>query len=274
MTSAMHLMPPETSYLREQQKALAALLTRKASATLGLLAQPSSGHPVRLDVYQHAYTARLVEALRANYPALHGALGDERFASLALAYLNDHPSQRPSIRCFGHRLCEWLAHPANAGHLPHPAILDLARMEWAMSLAFDAEDVQALSFDDVASTPAAHWPDLRFALAPSVQLLTLQWAVEPVWHTLTADESALEHQEATSEPQALTHTLLVWRKGLATQWRSVDNDEALLLGACAGGTPFGAWCEQACAQQKGEEAALWVAQALRRWVDDGLLVEA
>ncbi len=275
--SSTPLIPSQRNPLREQQKMLAALVTKQAmhaGPANGCFGQTAFAQSARLDVYQHAYTARLVEALRANYPALHAAIGDDRFASLALAYLRDNPSQHPSIRWFGHRLCDWLALPVNAQHLPHAAILDLARMEWAMSLAFDAEDAPILSFEAVASTPVGDWPALRFALAPSVQLLTLQWAIEPVWRTLSEDLTARDHQGATTEPQALQHSLLIWRKNLVTQWRSVNTDEAMLLAACASGTPFGVWCEQECAQAKGDDAALWVAQALRRWVDDALLVAA
>jgi len=36
------------------------------------------------------------------------------------------------------------------------------------------------------------------------------------------------------------------------------------------GAPFTALCEQAAAAQ-GDSAPAWVAAALRRWVDDGLL---
>jgi hypothetical protein len=243
-----------------RQRAFAALLDGcDAAAPSGLLAAPA-----RLDVYHHAYRARLVEALRSNYPVLHRVLGDDGFRELALGYLADHPSRTPSIRWFGDRLPEWAASHAEA--LPHPALADLAAMEWAMGLSFDAADALPLGFEDLAALPPSQWADTHFAPHPSVTLLPLQWAVEPIWRALTDDENA-----SSEEPQAHPHTLLVWRQGLDTRWRSLDDDESAALADCLAGETFLALCDRATVV-RGEEAPAWVASALRRWVDDGLLV--
>jgi len=235
--------------------------------------EPESGTPLllpnreqapRLDIYRHAYRARLTEALRSNYPVLHRVLGDEAFRQLALSYLAEHPSQRPSIRWFGDRLPDWSRHHPEA--LPHPALADLAAMEWALGLSFDAADATPLSFEDLARLPAGDWPDARFAAHPSVTLLHLQWAVEPIWRCLMDDESG-----SSDEPVAHAHTLLIWRQSLDTRWRSLEPDEADALAACLAGEAFSTLCERA-AGIHGDEAPAWVAGALRRWVDDGLLV--
>lgn len=250
--------------LTEQQSGFAALVTGDDAQAATALLRPLNGRPPRLGVYHHAYRARLIEALRNNLPVLHSVLGDDDFAVLALAYLADEPSRHPSIRWFGHALAGWLArHPDS---LPHPALADLATMEWALCISFDAADATPLNFDELAALPPAQWPDASFAAHPSVSVLELHWAVEPIWQALTQDEDA-----ATDEPQALEHRLLIWRQGLETRWRSLDGDEATLLPACLAGASFTALCEQAAATQ-GDAAPAWVASALRRWVDDGLLV--
>lgn len=252
--------------LAEQQRAFAALLTGPDPASPTPLLRPLRGRAPRLPVYHHAYRARLTQALRSNLPVLHRALGDEAFATLALAYLADHPSRRPSIRWFGDRLVDWLALHPDA--LPHPALADLAAMEWALGLSFDAADATPLGFAELAALPPERWLTLRFAPHPSVAVLRLRWAVEPIWRALTDDEDA-----ATDEPAALDHMLLVWRQGLDTRWRSLDGTEAVLLPACLAGDSFTALCECAAATE-GDGAPGWVAAALRRWVDDGLLLTA
>lgn len=252
-----------TDTLAHQQRALAAQLLADAPDAGTPLLRALNGRPPRLDVYHHAYRARLVAALRSNYPVLPRVLGDGAFDALALDYLAEQPSREPSIRWFGHALPAWLA--AKPERLPHPALADLAAMEWALSTSFDAADAAPLAFADLAAQPSASWPGLRFAAHPSVALLALQWAVEPIWQALTEDEDA-----ATDEPAALEHRLLVWREGLQTRWRSLADDEATVLAACLAGEPFAALCEQAAGTQ-GEAAPAWVASALRRWVDDGLL---
>jgi hypothetical protein len=250
--------------LADQQRAFAALLhAARPAADTPLLRSPA-GQPTRVDIYHHAYRARLIDALRSNFPVLHRVLGDEGFADVALAYLADHPSRRPSIRWFGDALPAWLAdHPAA---LPHAALADLAAMEWALGLSFDAADAAPIAFAELAALPPARWPAVRFAAHPSVAMLDLAWAVEPIWQALTRDENA-----SSEAPKPLDHRLLVWREDLATRWRSVEADEAQTLTACLVGEPFAALCEQAAAVH-GDGAAAWVAGALRRWVDDGLLV--
>jgi hypothetical protein len=250
--------------LLAQQRAFAALLRAEDGMPGTGLLRTVNGQPPRVGVYHHAYRARLIEALRSNLPVLHRVLGDDDFAALALAYLADRPSRQPSIRWFGDGLSGWLAdHPDT---LPHPALADLAAMEWALGCSFDAADAVSLTFEDLTAMPAEQWPDARFAAHPSVHLLALQWVVEPTWQALTRDEEA-----ATDEPEALAHQLLIWRQGLETRWRSLQPDEAAVLTACAAGEPFTTLCELATAYQ-GDSAPAWVAGTLRRWVDDGLLV--
>lgn len=254
----------DTLALADQQRAFAALLIGDDLAAQPLLLRPLNGRAPRIAVYHHAYRARLVAALRSNLPVLYRVLGDEAFDALALAYLADHPSRRPSIRWFGDALVAWLGQHPDA--LPHPALTDLAAMEWALGTSFDAADKTPLSFDELAVMPAGDWPQARFAPHPTVALLELAWAVEPIWRALHADEHA-----GTDEPQPLPHRLLVWRQGLETRWRSLEGTEAAVLPACLAGEPFAELCNRA-ADTEGEGAAPWLAGALRRWVDDGLLL--
>ena len=89
-----------------------------------------------LEVYVNAYWGRLREALADNYPVLNRALGDDGFRELAAAYVSAHPSHFRSIRWFGDRLADFIA--GNPEIVPHPALLDIARLDWAMRGAFDA----------------------------------------------------------------------------------------------------------------------------------------
>jgi hypothetical protein len=264
--------------LRAQQVALAAALrdpTADDAPQLEgrpLLARGPSGR-ARLDVYQQAYAARLLGALRDNFDILARALGDEAFDALGRAYLAAHPSRQASIRWFGHRLAEFMDHCVanDDGLVPHPALADLARMDWVLRSAFDAADAPVLDLATLAALPAEAWPGLRFELHPSVQALPLCWAVAPAWH-------ALRHHTGTGEPElpapeAQAHTLLVWRRALATQWRVLADDEAALLQATLAGDEFTALCTQAAAQclDDTEAAAQRVVLALQQWLADGLV---
>lgn len=248
--------------LAGQQRRLAAAITGDAP-TVEWLSGPAASRGARIEVYRHAYRARLTEALRSNYPVLHRVLGDEAFGALAAGYLQARPSLRPSIRWFGDELVGYLNEVPNAA--PHPSLIDLARMEWSLGRSFDSADAAALQPADLMAVDTRAWPGLRFEAHPSVTLLMLDWAVEPAWRAVTDDENA-----EVEPPEPAIHALLIWRQQLDSRWRSMPDDEAALFRACIAGEPFADLCERA-ATHAGEGAAALVAGALRRWVEDGLL---
>ena len=257
--------------LPAQQRAfLQALCAEGEAASLPLLRARPDGGPARLAIYRHAYRARLIGALADNYTVLQRALGDETFEALGLAYLSTHPSQQPSIRWFGHRLAEFMV--ARDDLVPHPALIDIARMDWALRDAFDAADAPALALGALASLPAEAWSGLRLQPHPSLRLLTLDWNIEPAWRALREHDPASGADEPElPEPQAHRHGLAVWRQGLDTRWRSLQPLEAELLPMAAGGASFGALCEHAARLLDDEaQAAAAAATALHQWISEGL----
>ncbi|MBK7952964.1 MAG: putative DNA-binding domain-containing protein [Candidatus Accumulibacter sp.] len=214
-------------------------------------------------VYLRAYRARLTAALRDNFPVLQRALGDDAFDALANAYIDENPSHFRSIRWFGDSLAEFLA--AAPERLPHPALVDLARMDWATRTAFDAADAALLSFGELAALPPEDWPQRRFKPVPSLQLLDLAWGVEPTWKALNADAAAV-----SVEPLPVQHVLLIWRPELDCCWRSADTCEAAILRALTRGASF-ADCCTLIAETGDAQAARTAAGFLQRWIAEGLL---
>ena len=250
-----------TSELRGQQQEFANAIRFDAACTLFKLTP--QGQPARLHIYGDAYRIRLGLALKENYPVLASVLGDDGFADLAREFLRARPSTTPSIRWFGAALTDYAAQEVHA--LPHPALIDLIRMEWALNTAFDAADSEPLTVAEMLTLSPETWPSLRFEVHPSLRLLQLSWNVEPLWTVLSADKNA-----ETAPPEAYEHHLLIWRIAHRTQWRSVEPVEALLLGATISGCSFAELCESA-AQYHGTGAAETVAGYLRIWVEAGLL---
>lgn len=254
------------SELLEQQRALSRWVREPGSAAPALL--KPQGRP---EIYQNAYRARLMAALSDNYTVLQRAMGNEGFEALAQAYLAAHPSRQASIRWFGEGLAGFMADHEDL--VPHPALADFARMDWALRGAFDAADAAVLGMQDLSELAPDQWPALRFRLHPSVQRVALAWAIEAAWHVLRDfDPETGEDAPEMPEPELLDHTLLVWRQGLETRWRSLDPIEAQLLQALAEGRDFAA-LGASLAEQLGDEerAAQAVASLLGQWLADGLL---
>lgn len=258
------MRPPTStpSGLATQQRQLRQAIAASGDAPAGLLRAVPDREPL-LRIYQHAYTARLAAALRENFPSLPIVMGDEAFDELAAAYITTHPSRHPSIRWFGDRLADFMS--AHEVLVPHPALVDLARMEWALRGAFDAADAVPLTAAALAPVAPAEWAALVFRPVPSLQLVAMQWAVEPLWRALQTEAGE------QPEPQAQRHTLLVWRQGLDNRWRSVDAMQATLLRAMVDGRSFGELCALAATQAGEHDAAEFAAGVLQRWLADELL---
>jgi hypothetical protein len=157
------------------QRWLAAAVRRGRPAALpGWLAGTGSAFAprARVHVYTFAYAARLVEVLAGDYPAVRAHLGARRFERLARAYVRARPSTAPVLASFGTGFPAFLRR-ADAGAF----VADLARLELALTHAFDAAEFVPLAAASLASATPAQWPRLRLALNPSVQLLRLPAAV-------------------------------------------------------------------------------------------------
>lgn len=250
------------------QSHLAAAIRDGADAT-GLLA---GDFALGLEVYRHAYRARLAAALADNFTVLARALGDEAFEALAQAYLGARPSQQPSIRWFGDGLADFMA-SAGDTLVPHPSLVDFARMDWALRGAFDAAEAPLLQAAALAALAPDDWAGLVLHLHPSVQRVALAHAVEPAWRALREwDPESGDAQPELDEPSPHPHVLLAWRQGHETRWRSLAPLEAGLLAAVAAGEPFAALCEQAAAELGDAGAAAQaVIGLLQAWLAEGLL---
>lgn len=228
-----------------------------------LLGSPTLSVQQGLDIYHHAYRARLLAVLREEFPAVHDWLGDAQFDELALAYLRACPSRHFSLRWLGERFAGFIAQQIDAE--VRAPLVELANLEWAFTLAFDAPEGEALSLAQMASLPPAEWPGLQVQLLPCVQLLALEFNSLALWH-------AVKHGALLPPSCRLVtpHTCLIWRHGLVSQYRSFAVEEARALqGMTVQGWPFAELCEQLAAhdQQAPALAAGW----LKQWISEGLL---
>lgn len=219
----------------------------------------------RLNIYANMYFFRLLDVLRDDYPDLAKLVGADDFHNLVTDYLAACPSQNPSIRHVGGRLGEFLSTHDLARRFP--AAPDLARLEWARGLAFDAADAPGqLAPDALAAIPAEDWGGLRLALVPSFRAVALAFPVHALWQ-------ALERGEPPPTLEPAPTDILVWRRGFQVYHRTAARDEAALLASIQAGAPFAAVCEQLAARRPGgDDAAVRAAFGfLTTWIDQGLL---
>jgi hypothetical protein len=223
----------------------------------------------RLEIYANAYFQRVHDALAEDHAALAAALGAGWFHDLVTAYLLAHPPAHPSLRFAGSELARFL--DAGVGAAPFrrrfPFAADLARLEWALSFAFDAADAEPLRREDLAAIPLAEWEHLVLALHPSLQTLRLAWPVAALREAFDAHGAARVRAPASPEACAV----VVWRRGERVFFRTAEPLELELLEAARAGARFGALCAAAAREVGGATAPARAASWLAAWVGAGLL---
>ncbi len=237
-----------------------------AAPLTGWIRAPDDRYAIeRLNVYGNMYFFRLLGVLRDDYPDLVKLLGDDHFHNLATDYLAACPSDSPSIRHVGGRLADFLA-----GHdlaRRHPAAPDLARLEWARGLAFDAADAGELDTGALVAVPPDRWGALRLALSPSFRVVALAFPAHRLWQ-------ALERGEAPPVLEPSATDVLIWRREFTVYHRPAARHEARLLALVQAGAPFAAVCEELAAVGDNDNdpaAARAAFEMLTSWIDQGLL---
>jgi len=216
----------------------------------------------RLDIYYNAYRLRLAEALATDYEVLKTYLGDEIFDAIVRDYIDAHPSVFRNVRWFGGHLADFLRDQPR--YSAQPVLADLARFEWALGLAFDADDAAALRFEDVAAVPPEAWAGLRLAPHPALRVIELRTNAVAIWNELKNSDHGIA-PENLAEPLRWA----IWRKHLSPYFRSLVADEAWALDAMRNQLSFGEICAGLCQWLPEEQAAPRAAALLRGWVDEG-----
>jgi hypothetical protein len=216
--------------------------------------------PGRLAIYANAYTLRLTEALRESFPALAQTMGTAPFDAMARAYVEAHPSRHASIRWFGEQLADHLqAHGSDV-------LAGIARWEWTLGTVFDGPDSAPVGLDAVTSFAAADWPSLQIAFCLNLRRVAVRADAVQAWRAATSGLN-----DSPPDPRNSAIEWIVWRRDLATTFRSLLPDESWALDAARHGATFGELCEGLAARVGEESAPAHAACLLKQWLSDGCI---
>ena len=197
----------------------------------------------RLRIYGNAYFARLLECLRAEFPAMVKALGEEAFDRLAFGYLLEHPSQSYTLSRLAAALPEHLARtrpprePDSDQNSPDFAdfLIDLALLERTYSEVFDGpgpEQTPTLKPSDLAGLSVEQFAESRLVLHDCVRLLSLRFPVHEY-------ATAVRHGEDSGFPEARSTHLVVTRRDYIVRRFEVSPIQFELLAALQRGSSVG-----------------------------------
>ncbi len=220
--------------------------------------------PVRLHIYSNAYRSRLVDALSADFNALHAYLGDDAFTELVYIYVDRHPSHYFSLRNVGGNFSEFLKN--NSPYAGHIELHELAIFEWALCHAFDAADVNCVDAMYFTTLPAQCWAELRLNFVPSLQMFSLRSNAPDIWKSLNAGQTPPALEIAAQSQQ-----WIVWRRDLKMLFRPIDDIEGIAFGIFMRGETFADVCEVLAEAMPENDVPRRCVNLLQQWLGDGLI---
>ena len=219
-----------------------------------LLAQPGFA------VYRNTVARGCIDALQANYPAVHALVGTDWLRAAAHAFVHQHPPSDGRLMAYGAGFAGFLDHFAPAADLPYlgaVARLDrwwteshLAANAPALSAAWLArQPPEALALLHLQPHPAARWQWCADHPAYTLwqrQREGLPWDAALPWHGVGA---------------------LLTRPHDAVQWAPLPHAGCALLDACAAGASF----EDAATQALQADPAADLSQLVALLLQSGAL---
>jgi Putative DNA-binding domain len=154
----------------------------------------------RLGIYATGYVMRLLECLRADFPALRNLMGDALFDFFAKSYIWTHPSTSPSLFDLGAGFAEFLERTQRRETDPALRLpIELARLERARTEASRAKGLEGRAQRPPAD-PLAFLRDESFAISapPCLRLLELSFPLKGYLEAFDrgADEAPPAPQES------------------------------------------------------------------------------
>jgi hypothetical protein len=209
----------------------------------------------RVGIYEHMYAARLADVLRDDFEHTAAALGPDRFAELARAYLAAHPSEHPSVRHLGRHFVRFLVSAPPVG--APPWLIDLARLEWARVEVFDAPDETPIGLEALRELAQEDWPGLVLVPIAALERVESAWPVHRIWR-------------GDGDPVPEATAIRIWRQDGVVYHAAMDAVEREALALLRTGERFAGICE-ALGHLDDATAAAEAGALLARWVEDGLI---
>jgi len=225
----------------------------------------------RLEIYNRQYWFRIRQCFYEDYPGLRAILGDKRFERLADAYLARYPSQSFTLRNLGSRLVKFIEDEPRWVSPHNQLALDMARLEWAHTEAFDNEARPPLKTDNLIGLDAAK---ICLQLQPHFTLLELKNKIDDFLIELKKN-SGLRSEASNAMEQNCRHKKMSRAHGLKRRanflavhryqdlvyYKQLEPGQFRLLSALHNGATL----EKACAELAGLKIPGNLGESIQKW---------
>jgi Putative DNA-binding domain len=238
--------------LHDLQTSFAQAVIADMTPPLPGLVEDRPGARARLQIYRNHYLVTLVDALQATFPVVCQIAGEAAFRSLARAFVMTAPPASPCLFEYGGGLPEVLER-----HFPDfPYLGDLARLEWAINVAFHALDAPAAVPSSSAGRSRHH-----VRAHPSCRLVASPYPIDRIW---AACSEAHGRPERACLDAGAVH-LLVYRSGVDVGWMRLPPVAFVFVGVLI----IDGSLRKACALAHALDPAFMPAELLAAMVESG-----
>jgi hypothetical protein len=154
---------------------------RVAAAVVG----DSIGAEARLRIYRHHVRHSLTTALAATFPTVEALVGEAFFAGMVRGFIEASMPAQPVLSEYGAGLAGFIAGFEAARGVPY--LSDVARLDWAMNLAFHTEPGPALDAAALGAVPPEQLPSLRLRLVHGATLIGSKFPLDRIWRASQPD---------------------------------------------------------------------------------------
>lgn len=163
----------------------AALLDPGRPVPPGLVGPEGAPSALRFGVYRNNVMVGLVEALRANFPAVARLVGEPFFTVMARDFARAAPPAAPMMHDYGADFPAFVATFGPASGIGYLA--DVARIERAVTEAYHAAEADALDPAALAAIPPHRAGELRPRVHPSLRVVRSRHPALTIWRMNTGD---------------------------------------------------------------------------------------
>jgi hypothetical protein len=241
--------------LREVQQAVQrSVLLHEDPVAAAYIVDEGVAPAERLSIYRNTFAGSLTTALRLSFPAVYRLVGAEFFTAAARIFVHEQPPRSAYLDEYGAGVPAFLARFPPAASLAY--LPDVARLEWAVSRALHAPDVEPLDVARLSDIDPADHGRVRFVPHPSVSLLRVDYPADAIWRAvLVQDDAALAAIDLAKRPL----WLIVQRSPSGIEVTRSDETASRFAGRLLAGQPL----EAALDAVDGADAPSLLAEHLR-----------
>ncbi len=231
-------------------------------------------------VYRNTVLKGCVDALQANYPAVHALVGEDWFRAVASRYARAHPPQDSRMLVYGEGfagfLHDFLRDVATGDDLPYlPGVASLDRLWSEAHVAFDAAvlhaaAVTALPLEVLGRVVLVPHPAARWAWFEDQPIYTIWRRNRGNRGDPGKGDNEAEGADSGDELVWTGEGALLTRPASAVTWTALDAAGCAFLDACAAGRPLAHAASEALALQASTD----LAQLMARLLDAGAFCSA